>query len=248
MSQFEQAVLGEFEVPYSAAHEKTAASPSWVGARVTRGLVDRGAKVPYAYASGRTAEDMLRFGKMQEASGRKTFAKGITQANIRIEGKKFPKKAPAEKTAGPFLEGLKETAKKTIPTVGAAIAAGILTDSAIRGYEGLVGAVQKGGAFKKLLAAAPDLKDIPAEKLREQFSVIYKFSPDVAKSPQVAASWIRQINTATLEGRDYIPPDAIRDLVSIQKDVTGMRGSGLSRELSKSVAQGFLKSKKTDKA
>lgn len=156
-------------------------------------------------------------------------------------------KKPQEKTAAlipsGFLAGIGKAITRGLPLAATATTAGLGAHYALRGHESLVSAVQKGRAFRGLLKAAPDLKELPAAKLREQFSTLFRFSPDAAQTPRVAASWIRQINAHTIEGQEFIPPETIKDLITIQKGVVDVRSRGLSTEIPRAIIGGVMRTK-----
>jgi hypothetical protein len=155
------------------------------------------------------------------------------------------RRSKLEKTAAlsGFLAGIGRSIAKGIPMAATAATAGIGVQYALRGHESLVGAIQKGRAFKRLLKSAPDLAELPADKLREQFGTLYRFSPDVAKTPRVAASWIRQVNAHTIEGQEFIPPETIKDLVTIQKGMSDIRSRGIAAKIPEAIVGGVMKAK-----
>lgn len=153
-------------------------------------------------------------------------------------------KKPQEKTAAPkFLVDIGRAVARGVPLAATAATTGVGVHYALRAHEGLIGAVQKGRAFRSLLKAAPDLKELPAAKLREQFGTLFRFSPDAAKTPRVAASWIRQVNAHTIEGQEFIPPETVKDLITIQKGMADVRSRGLSAEIPKAIIGGVMRAK-----
>lgn len=161
--------------------------------------------------------------------------KEATEKNIR---QAMRKQASPLAQVGGFLANLGRAALKGIPLAATGATAAIGAEYMLRGHESLVGAFQKSRAFKTVLRKSPELAELPPERVKAQFDTLYGFSPAMARSPQVAASWLKQINAHTLEGQTFIPPEAVRDLVAIEKTIGDMQTRGLGR----TVAQEAIKS------
>jgi hypothetical protein len=153
--------------------------------------------------------------------------------------KVFEKRASSRKVAG-FLETVERIAPKALVAGATAGLAGLATEAVVRGGEGLINAVQKARAFKRVIAQNPDFQELDAHQVREQFDTIYQFSPSAAKSPMVAGSWMRMLNSQQLEGHQLIPTETVRDLVSIQQSISSTHPS-MGKEVAKSLAAGMLK-------
>ena len=107
--------------------------------------------------------------------------------------------------------------EKLLPAAGTmAIAAAmpIVTDLASQGYDALRRAMTKGRDFKAMMAVNPELKKIDAATVQKHFSVLHRFSPELAADPTVAAAWIKQ--TAQF---DEVGMNSVRDLIGTRKSI-----------------------------
>lgn len=99
-------------------------------------------------------------------------------------------------------------------TVGGAAAAGIAYSLAGDMYDAVKRGLTKNRHYKNMLAEDPDLARMPAKDVQKAFSVLHRFSPDLASDPTVAASWVkRQANFAEVDTK------AVSDLISTRKNL-----------------------------
>ena len=92
----------------------------------------------------------------------------------------------------------------------AAVGAAINTGSKLLGHLGgaVVGRRQKEKAFEAMLVAAPELRRANQAKVRRNFDTLFRFAPEMAMDPNVAASFVRN----TLE-YDVIDHRTVMDLI-----------------------------------
>jgi hypothetical protein len=223
------------EFPYGMrkVFEKKSVSKAWTELKALRGLLSRGRTPGFSMDKAKLlASDVA-------ASKAGKLPSPLTPSGwARVHTSWIPKNKSV-KTAG-FLETIERIAPKALVAGATAGLAGLATEAVVRGGEGLVNAVQKARAFKRVIAQNPDFQELDAHKVREQFDTIYQFSPSAAKSPTVAGSWMRMLNSQQLEGQQLIPTETIRDLVSIQQSISSTHPS-MGKEVAKSLAAGMLK-------
>ncbi len=163
------------------------------------------------------------------------------EANVQGIRKAMEKKAQPLARAGAYLAGIGRTAlQQGLPLAATGAVAALGSELLLRGPESIIGAMQRSGAFKRMLVKSPDLAELPTERVRAQFNTLYGFSPSAAKSPLVAGSWLRQINAHSMEGKEYMPPETLRDLVAVEKSVSDIRTRGIGRTIAQEAIKSLL--------
>ncbi len=118
--------------------------------------------------------------------------------------------------------GVWETFKRTLPIAG--ITAG--TSALLAGATGVAQdavhsakeSMQKSRAYKAMLEQEGEsLAEIPAEKTQQAFNTLYRYNPDFAQDPSVAASFVRQ-TTSMAE----TPIPLVKQLVDARKAMSDL--------------------------
>jgi len=100
-------------------------------------------------------------------------------------------------TVSEGARGLGETFNKALPLTLAAAA----STAAVAGASGLASetyktikdSILKAKAYKAMMDEAGDrIADVPAEKVQQSFNTLYKFNPEFARDPVVAAEFVRE--------------------------------------------------------
>ena len=115
-------------------------------------------------------------------------------------------------------KGLGETFNKALPLTLAAAA----STAAVAGASGLASetyktikdSIMKAKAYKNMMDQAGDrIVDVPAEKVQQAFNTLYKFNPEFARDPVVAAEFVRE--TSRAEG---YPFNLLRTVIDAKGD------------------------------
>lgn len=139
-----------------------------------------------------------------------------------------------------FLSSLGKALPPAIATAGTVALIGALGSSIAKKYEGYSQAIQKARSFRNMVKAYPDLEEYGADRLKNQFDTLHRFSPTIAQDPILSSGWIRRVNQFTIEGKDFITPDVVRDLVSIESGVAGRATSEIPQLAARSAGE-YLK-------
>lgn len=75
--------------------------------------------------------------------------------------------------------------------VGGAVAAGIAYALAGDMYDAAKRGITKSRNYQQMMAANPDLKQLPAQSVQKAFSVLHRFNPEFASDPTVAGAWVK---------------------------------------------------------
>lgn len=77
-------------------------------------------------------------------------------------------------------------------TVGGAVAAGIAYALAGDMYDAAKRGITKTRNYQNMLAANPELKQMPAKQVQQAFSVLHHFNPEFASDPTVSGAWVKR--------------------------------------------------------
>lgn len=107
-------------------------------------------------------------------------------------------------------------------TAGTTALAAVGASQMQSGIQAAHDAVSRSIAFKKMMSDSPSLKKMEGKKARRYFNTLYNASPEVAKDPFAAASWVKQV-----EDYDYVDPQSLNTLASTSAKIRERRGDQL---------------------
>ncbi len=76
--------------------------------------------------------------------------------------------------------------------VGAAAVGGIAMALAGDMYEAAKRGLTKTRNYKAMMAANPNLRELPAKDVQKAFSVLHRFNPEFSNEPTVAGAWVKR--------------------------------------------------------
>ncbi len=76
--------------------------------------------------------------------------------------------------------------------VGAAAVGGIAMALAGDMYEAAKRGLTKTRNYKAMMAANPNLRELPAKDVQKAFSVLHRFNPEFSSEPSVAGAWVKR--------------------------------------------------------
>lgn len=98
---------------------------------------------------------------------------------------------PMTKEAAPFW---KSPEFRSVATRGAiTMATPFAMLGAFEGYDAIKGAIQKSRGFKKMVEANPELKNVPADRLKLMYNTVHSSSPSIAQDPLAAGSVVSRM-------------------------------------------------------
>ena len=100
----------------------------------------------------------------------------------------------------------------TAATVGAGIVANEV-------YGAVKGAISKSRGFKAMMNYNPKLQKQDRAKVQAIYNTLHNASPDLARDPLVANSWVNRM----MYQDEYIDPKTMSDLTSAQKNISQAR-------------------------
>jgi len=100
------------------------------------------------------------------------------------------------------------------------IAAGALANEVYRGIKNAVG---RSRGFRQMMEYNPELAKEDRAKVQMIFNTLHNVSPDLAKDPLVANSWVKRM----MYQDEYIDPKTMSDLATAQQRMGQSRGYGL---------------------
>ena len=86
-------------------------------------------------------------------------------------------------------------------------------------YGGIRGAVQKAHGFRSMLKHNPALEKHDRKKVHAIYSTLHNVSPDLAKDPVVASSWVNRM----MYQDEYVDPRTMSDLATAQQRMSQSR-------------------------
>lgn len=92
---------------------------------------------------------------------------------------------------------------------GATIGAGLLANEA---YDAVKSSVSRSRGFKHMLDYNPALKKQDRKKVHAIYNTLHNVSPDLAKDPLVANSWVKRM----MYQDEYVDPKTMSDLATAQ--------------------------------
>ncbi|MHA2333750.1 MAG: hypothetical protein ACXAEU_17120 [Candidatus Hodarchaeales archaeon] len=118
-----------------------------------------------------------------------------------------------EKTAGvlpkPGWFGRQSEGTKQVLIAGGLFAGSTLAAEA---YEGIRNAVTKATGYKRMVKHNPQLAKKDKKEVQTLYTTLHNISPDLAKDPVVANSWVNRM----MYTDSYVDPKTISDLTSAQ--------------------------------
>lgn len=105
-----------------------------------------------------------------------------------------------------------------------AIAAGTfaVATGANEAYSAIKDAIGRSRGFKALMAHNPALAKQDAAKVHGIYNTLYQVSPDLARDPLVANSWVNRM----MYQDEYVDPKTMSDLATAQDKMTSARTRG----------------------
>jgi hypothetical protein len=92
--------------------------------------------------------------------------------------------------------------------IGAAMAG----SAGVHGVDAMVQAVRKGGQYKRMMDANPELAHYDPNELQSAFATLHKFNPELAGDPLVAGTFVRRVADA-----DAIDHRTVGELANTRK-------------------------------
>ena len=102
---------------------------------------------------------------------------------------------------------------------GATIAAGLLANEA---YSAIKGAIGRSRGFKAMMNYNPKLEKQDRTRVQTIYNTLYNASPDLAKDPLVANSWVNRM----MYQEEYVDPKTMSDLTASQKNIAQAAARG----------------------
>lgn len=95
------------------------------------------------------------------------------------------------------------------------------TQLAAEAYGGIRGAVQKAHGFRSMLKHNPALEKHDRKKVHAIYNTLHNVSPDLARDPVVASSWVNRM----MYQDEYVDPRTMSDLATAQQRMSQSRNA-----------------------
>lgn len=116
-----------------------------------------------------------------------------------------------------------------------ALAAGTMAAGSLVGevYRGVRNAITRSTNFKRMMAYNPALEKEDRTRVQTIFNTLHNVSPDLAKDPLVANSWVKRM----MYQDEYVDPKTLSDLATAQQRMVqaGEQSFGLSPAIMKGL-------------
>lgn len=98
-------------------------------------------------------------------------------------------------------------------------------------------------AYNRMLIQQPDLRMKEEKQVKDIFSAFYRFAPNLAEEPSVAATFVSRILETTRPGEvPMITHDVIQNLIHSQSQLNQMKGNRFGSRLGTTLAQSYSNS------